>query len=36
MRMALYDTVNWLLFVMYQFSPFSSVSAMTNLRTDEN
>ena len=28
-------TVNWLLFVMYQFSPFSSVAAMTKLRTDE-
>ena len=28
-------TVNWLLFVMYQYSPFSSVPSMTNLRTDE-
>ena len=28
-------TVNWFLFVMYQFSPFSSVPSMTNLRTDE-
>ena len=28
-------TVNWLLFVMYQFSQFSSVPSMTNLRTDE-
>ena len=28
-------TVNWLLFVMYQFSPFSSVPSMKNLRTDE-
>ena len=28
-------TVNWILFVMYQFSPFLLVSAMTNLRTDE-
>ena len=27
------DTINWLLFVMYQFSPFSSVPSMTNLRT---
>ena len=29
------NTVNWLLFVIYQFSPFSSVPSMTNLRTDE-
>ena len=29
------NTVNWLIFVMYQFSPFSSVPSMTNLRTDE-
>ena len=29
------NTVNWLLFVRYQFSPFSSVPSMTNLRTDE-
>ena len=28
-------TVNWLLFVMYQFSPFSSVPAMKKLRIDE-
>ena len=28
-------TVNWLLFSMYQFSPFSSVPSMTNLHTDE-
>ena len=27
--------LNWLLFVMYEFSTFSSVSAMANLRTDE-
>ena len=30
-----YDTVNWLLFVMYKYSPFSSMSEMTNLRIDE-
>ena len=29
------NTVNWLLFVMYQFSPVSLVSAMMNLRIDE-
>ena len=34
-QMFLGFTVNWLLFVMYQFSPFSSVPSMTNLRTDE-
>ena len=28
-------TVNWLLFVMYQFSPFSSVPSLTNLCTHE-
>ena len=27
------NTVNWLLFVMYQFSPFSSVPSMTNSHT---
>ena len=30
-----HDTLNWLLFVMFQFSSFSSVPSMTNLRTDE-
>ena len=30
-----YTTVNWLLFVMCLFSPFSSVPSMTNLCTDK-
>ena len=29
------NAINWLLFVMYQFLPFSSVPTMKKLRTDE-